>query len=629
MKVNPCSFRVLTVVFAVATSVQAGVESPLVGGERVKPKVADMQSPLRPGAVQIQGFLGQQIDLCITNRVEAQVVEDLLRPFRARQDVNEWRSEFWGKWVTSAIAAYRYTRDPKLKEIIDRAVNGLLDTQAPDGYIGSYPDNGHRKAWDIWGRKYTLLGLLAWYDVTGEKKILDAACRQADFLLGEVGPGKASPFENDMWQGLASSSILEPMALLYRRTGRSEYLEFCEYLIQLWPTPNGPDILRKALADVPVFAMFPGPKPVMKGYGDGGKSKAYEMMSCFEGLAELYRVTGNPTYREAVRKVYDNIENTEITIIGSGSDWERWCDGQRRQTLPWHIGMETCVTATWIKFSAQMLRLTGESRYADEIELATYNALLGAQGEDGTWWTHHSPLAGTKEKAPPQCGMNQNCCVANGPRALMLLPQIAVMSDALGPVINLYGQISAEVELPSGNHVRLEQVSDYPQNAVVQMRVTPEKTEAFVLKLRIPAWSEKTLLTINGRTQSVKPGTYASVRRTWKPGDEVKLTLDLRARLVPAPGDASQVAVTRGPLVLARDQRLESSDIDLPALLKPDRNGFIGATLVTEAKPKNIWMRFDVPLAGAKGAFIPMCDFASTGKTWTKVDKYRVWIPLK
>ena len=113
------------------------------------------------------------------------------------------------------------------------------------------------------------------------------------------------------------------------------------------------------------------------------------------------------------------------------------------------------------------------------------------------------------------------------------------------------------------------------------------------------------------------------------PGDEVKLTLDLRARLVPAPGDASQVAVTRGPLVLARDQRLESSDIDLPALLKPDRNGFIGATLVTEAKPKNIWMRFDVPLAGAKGAFIPMCDFASTGKTWTKVDKYRVWIPLK
>jgi len=552
----------------------------------------------------------------------------LLRPFRERKDVNEWRSEFWGKWITSAIAAYRYNGDPKLKVIIDRAVAGLIDTQTPDGYIGSYPDQGHRKSWDIWGRKYTLLGLLAWYDVTGEKKILEAACRHADFLLSEVGPGKASPFENDRWHGLASSSVLEPMALLYRHTGRPEYLEFCEYLVRRWPDPQGPDILHKALADIPVFAMFPGPKPVVKNYGDGGESKAYEMMSCFEGLTELYRLTGAQTYREAVRKVYDNIDRTEITIIGSGSDWERWCDGRRRQSLPWHSGMETCVTATWIKFSYQLLRLTGDSRYADEIELAACNALLGAQSLDGTWWAGDTPLAGLKRKASLQCGMNMNCCVANGPRALLLLPQLAITRDALGPVVNLYGPMDARVDLPSGRQMRMEQISDYPQSGAVRIRLAPDQPETFTLKLRIPAWSETTSLTVNGRKQKAVPGSYAALARTWRAGDEVALALDMRARLVTAPGDPTHVAVTRGPIVLARDQRLESGDVEAPVALRADRHGFLTGLVKAETKSKDVWLAFQVPLSGKTG-FLPLCDFASAGKTWDRTSQYRVWMPLK
>ena len=187
-------------------------------------------------------------------------------------------------------------------------------------------------------------------------------------MLSEVGPGKAYPFEHRL--GGWASSVIEPMVLLYRRTNRPEYLAFSEYIVSLWAEPKGPDILRKALAETPVFQMFPGPKPTIKEYMDQGLSKAYEMMSCFEGLTELYRVTGKPEYAEGVQKVFKNIRDTEITIIGSGSDWERWCDGRNRQTVPWTMGMETCVTVTWIKLAAQLLRLTGQPAYADEIEVA-------------------------------------------------------------------------------------------------------------------------------------------------------------------------------------------------------------------------------------------------------------------
>ena len=185
-------------------------------GDAVPPRVADVFAPLPSGAVQLGGHLGAQIDLGVRARVAAQNVDELITPFRERRDQWEWRSEFWGKWITSAIAAWRYTGDENLRALDARAVAALTATQTPDGYIGAYPDGGHLQRWDIWGRKYTLLGLLAWNEASGDAAALATARREADFLLGEVGPGRARPFTNDMWNGMASSSVLEPMLLLRR-----------------------------------------------------------------------------------------------------------------------------------------------------------------------------------------------------------------------------------------------------------------------------------------------------------------------------------------------------------------------------------------------------------------------------
>ena len=254
------------------------------------PAPRDPLMPLPYGALKLEGFLGGAIDASIAGGLKAQNIEEVLRPFRERRDVKEWRSEFWGKWITAAIPAWRYSGDEQLHALIVHAVAGLIATQTADGYIGAYPDGGHLQRWDIRGRKYTLLGLLAWHEATGDEAALTAARRQADFLLSEVGPGKASPFTRDMWNGMASGSVLEPMVLLHRRTGEQRYLDFANYLVQAWANPDGPDLLNKALAGTPAYDMFPKPKPVVKGYGDAGKSKAYEMMSNYEGLLELSRL---------------------------------------------------------------------------------------------------------------------------------------------------------------------------------------------------------------------------------------------------------------------------------------------------------------------------------------------------
>lgn len=595
----------------------------VAAAEPVAPVVADRLQFLPPGAVQLEGELGVRIRLGLENRVKAPDLAELVTPFRERRDVTEWRSEFWGKWMTAAASAEQWSQDPALKATMAQAVEALRATQDADGYIGAYTPEHRGERWDWWGRKYVLLGLLGWHEQTGDERALAAARREADTVLAEVQARGAAVFKNDLWGGMAASSILEPMVLLYRRTGDARYREFCGWLMRSWAEPGGPDLVGKAQRGVPVFAMFDGPDPKVDGYWGAGRSKAYEMMSCYEGLLELYRTTGERAFFDAAEKVYRNIADTEITVIGSGSDWERWCDGRARQTLPWRRGIETCVTVTWIKFAGQLLRLTGDSQVADAIELAAYNALLGAQGGDGRWWVHHSPLAGVKERAPEQCDLHQNCCVASGPRGLMLLPQLAVMRDDAGAVVNFYGPARARVPLAGGGEAGLKIEGNYPVGGEVRVAIDVAAPAEFTVQLRIPAWSRRTQVAVNGEAQEgVTAGAYLPLRRTWRAGDVITVTFDLRARQQRAPGELGQVAIVRGPVVLARDARL-GGDIDAPLHLGGEDGSRVALTPKPAPAGANVWMCFEV--TPREGPPVLLCDFASAGNTWTEASRYRVW----
>lgn len=588
--------------------------------DQITPKVSDALAFAPPGSVKFHGWIGEAMATCKTGRMFAQSLPDLINPFAVREEDRMWRGEFWGKWFTSAALAYRYDGDPKLRAILDEAVKGLLATQTPDGGLTTYKAANEFSNWDTWGRKYTLLGLLAYHDLTGEVKALDAARRHADRVLSFFGPGKADIATNGWWTGMAASSILEPMVLLHRRTGERRYLDFAEYIVRSWEGPKGPDLVRKSLADIAVSRMFPGPDPKQKGYMSGGASKSYEMMSCYEGLVELHRVTGKPAYLEAARKVFANIRDTEITIIGSGSSWERWCNGRARQAEPLTEWMETCVTVTWMKFATQLLRLTGDPLYADEIERSAFNSLLATQKDDGTWWSHFSALEGQREPAPEHCKMHQNCCVASGPRGLNLLPALAVMGGKDGPVVNFYEPATVKFK-----EAQLDIKSDYPRGNVVDIAVRPPAAKEFTLSLRIPAWSRATKLEVNGKAVSdIKSGSYARLARNWRTGDRVRLTLDFTVRCEKDPGGSGRVAITRGPVVFALDKRVTKPAAS-SGVIVADASGAVKATAV---KTKSVRMALDVPFdVGGKKAMLRFCDYASSGHTWKEDSTLRVWLP--
>ena len=582
-------------------------------------RVADVLSPIPLSGVHFGGTLGRKLDLCIRNRIFAQDPAKLVEPFRHRTERSCWQNEFWGKWFTSAAAACEYTGNVERRERLHESAQELLATQTPDGYIGNYASGSHLQGWDVWGRKYTLLGLLAAYDLSGDSACLNGARRLADGLLREVGPLASDIVTLGLYRGMPATSVLEPIVKLYRHTGDERYLQFGEYIVERWSSVRGPHLVDKALDGVPVGQRFPVPK---QWWSWENGEKAYEMMSCYTGLLELYRETGWKPALDATARTFESIRDTEINIAGSGSAEECWYGGRALQVEPRGRSMETCVGMSWMQLCCHLLRITGDPRYADEIEKTAYNAWTGAMPPDGSSFAQYSSLEGVRSLGPPQCGMELNCCDANGPRGMMLIPEVAVMQSAAGPAISLYSEGVWRFPLPSGTPCRIEMRTDYPKSGNVDILVEPARPESFALRLRIPQWSEEARATVNGTAVSeVHAGAWTVIEKRWNPGDEVKLHLDLRARVVRASHNGKQyVAIVRGPVTLARDARL-AGDIDAPVSLNSDQDGIV---LLKEIVPPTA-----IETAFATPESLTLCDYASAGNTWDQRSRFRTWMPVE
>ena len=564
-------------------------------------RVNDVFVPAAPESVRITGRLGDKLDRCVAHRILAQDVESVVAPYAAKTETGsaDWRCEYWGKWFTSLTLADAYHSTAATRELCDAAAKALIATAAPDGYLGTRVRAHRLEGWDVWGRKYALLGLMADYDRTHDPAVLEAARRQTDVLIAELGPGRASIADVGEWNGLPASSVLEPVVLLYERTGEEKYLEFAEHIVACWSAPSkrlpaGMRLVQDALG---------GKHPAQM-----CAPKAYEMMSCFEGLCELYRATGKPEYLEATVKLADGIFGEEATLIGVGTHNEVWFHGAKQQTGVVEKPMETCVTVTWMKLCDQLLRLTGEPRYADELEKNLYNGLLGAMMPDGQWWAYFSGLMGVRVPSYVQhADVGLSCCVVNGPRGLLLTPFWAFMQSSDGPVVNLYAPGTAQV-----GPVKLEITGDYPVSDRVEIRVHPATTSEFTLALRIPAWSERTELKVNGEPVPVTPG-YARIHRTWRKGDRIALAFDLRTKLAECNG---QVALKRGPVVLSLDNRLSPA---AAGQLMLDRNPQLKPNPAA-ARSIGAWMAFDV-------GGLTFCDYASAGNAFSEQNTFRTWLP--
>lgn len=577
--------------------------------------------------VKLHGYIGGRIDGCIQNRVKGQNADELTGVFREQKESRTlWASEFWGKWVQGAIASYQYNHDPELYAKIQTSVNQIVSYQTPRGFIGDYVKDIETTGWDVWGRKYTLLGLIKWHRVSGDKKALKAACRLLDYTISQIGPGKKAIYECGYYRGMPPMSILEPVMYLYNDTKNQRYLDFAKYIADADGSAYGPQLIKKC--DVPVSQRFPlSPKDGWWSFENG--QKGYEMMSCYVGFLELYKVTGNKLHFLAARKAYEHVRAEEINITGGACSLECFYEGKRHQTHPAVHTMETCVTFTWMQYAERLLEMTGESLYADDIELTMYNALMASMKADNCQIVKYVPLEGFRREGENQCDIIMNCCNANAPRAFAMIPRVAYRTPSKSRVdVNLYIPSEATLQL-GGQRLVLQQETSYPQDGDVVIKVNPAKACKGTIALRIPAWSKTSSVKVNGEeVKDVKPGTYCTIDRQWKAGDQITLHLDMTAHLLQL---NRFVAIKRGPVVLCRDTRFNDGFVD-ECVTVPNKGGVVA---LTPEKPQDgMWMAFSCKMvrgtyndAAVDTRQIHLCDFASAGSQWNEMERYRVWLP--
>jgi len=357
----------------------------------------DVFTNLPPGAVRLNGPLGNALALTIRNRLKKVNYAHLVDPFRFRREKDGlWRCEFWGKIVRSAIHAWRASGDPELLAMVRGTVADLLSTQTSDGCISSYPAERQLSGWDIWGRKYVLLALVRYDEEIEHSKAVAVACRNMlAHLIGQIEKSGERITYLGEHQGLAASSILGAAVGVYRITGETCFLDFAEKIAASGCSRKH-NVFHAALAGIPP--------------AETGNGKAYELTSCFQGLAALRRLRPDAASERALERYWELVEQYEIFITGIGGlkdmGGEYWDYGKWRQTRN-DTGVmlgETCITTTWVRFSDDLLRSTGNAKVANSLERTFYNGVLGAMKPDGTGWTHGNPtpLAGTafKRSAP-------------------------------------------------------------------------------------------------------------------------------------------------------------------------------------------------------------------------------------
>lgn len=162
------------------------------------------------GDVRLKGRLGERLDAMIARHVADRDVDYITAPFMEKTETKGWwQTEFWGKWMHAAVPYAKLELKngglgvrswsselglengigKELKCKIERGVERILASQEPFGYIGNYPDELRcGEGWDVWGMKYTMMGLLHYYDSTQSQRALDACCRLCDYVIAEIGP---------------------------------------------------------------------------------------------------------------------------------------------------------------------------------------------------------------------------------------------------------------------------------------------------------------------------------------------------------------------------------------------------------------------------------------------------------
>ncbi|MBW4083043.1 glycoside hydrolase family 127 protein [Paenibacillus sp. S150] len=494
------------------------------------------------------------------------------------------------KWLEAVGYSLSISRDPGLEAQADAVIDLIGEAQQPDGYLNTYftiKEPGKRwtnlhECHELYCAGHFIEAAVAYYEATGKAKLLNIMRRMADHIDSVFGPeeGKLKGYDGHQEIELA-------LIKLYRLTGEKKYLELSSFFID--QRGQEPNFLRQEWEARGRLSYWTGTRsssldlsynqahlPVREQSVAVGHSVRAVYM--YAAMADLAALTGDEALSDACVRLWENMTGKQMYITGGIGSTHHGEAFTFDYDLPNDtVYAETCASVGLIFFARRMLELAPDARYADVLERALYNNVLGSMAQDGKHYFYVNPL----EVWPQACSCNPGkhhvkserqgwfgcaCCPPNVARLLTSLNQYiyTVHGDTL--YANLYIGSTLNLKL-GGTGVAVSQQSNYPWEGTVTLTVNPAAAGEFGIALRIPSWSSGAEIRVNG--VQLQPGGaleqgYCVIRRVWSAGDIIELQLPMEAHRVYAHpelrADAGRTAIQRGPLVYC----LESADNGAP-----------------------------------------------------------------
>ena len=511
------------------------------------------------------------------------------------------------KWIEAAGHSLATHPDRKLERTLDGVIDLIEAAQEPDGYmVTGFIIKDRNQRWKNLrdGHELYMIGhmteaAVACYRATGKRKLLDVVCRAVDNAATVLGRGKGKK------RGYPGHEEIElALVKLYRATGRARYLRFARYFIDergrrpYYFDTEDPKHRHAHLGSRWLYCQ--AHEPVREQTEAVGH--AVRAMYLYSGMADVAVETGDKALVAACKRIWKSATRKRMYVTGGvGSSASAGEAFTHDYELPNEIAYtETCASIGLIFFARRMLELDVDSDYADVMERALYNGALSGISLDGQGFFYSNPLV-----AWPGSGIDGHratrrmpwigcaCCPPNILRLLTSLGNYIYTQTTRELFVHLYVGGRAEVEL-AGQKVVVEQKTQYPWKEKVVLRVRPQKPAEFTVSLRIPGWCKGAALKVNGKVVRLGPMTtqgYARIKRLWKRGDRIELTLPMPAeRVYPNPKirHTAGVALQRGPMVYCLEQvdnGADLSEIVLPRSAKlragTDAKLFGGVPVIT------------------------------------------------
>jgi len=504
------------------------------------------------GAIKPEGWLRLQLQAQVTG-LTGHLDEVYPNVVGAR---NAWLGgdgDAWERgpyWIDGLLPLAYILDDEDLKVKAQVWVEAILGSQKEDGYFGPDTDRDpepglqRNNSHDWWPKMVALKIIKQYYMATRDSRVIPFLDKYFRYQLKML---PKFPLDNwTFWGAQRGGDNLEIVLWLYNLTGE-------KYLLEL-----GELIHSQSTKWSQIFY-------------DGEMLRTQNSMHCVnlgQGFKEpviYYQQSKDPKLLEAMRRgekvIHDYLGLP--TGLWAGDELINYGDPTR--------GSELC-TAVEMMFSLEeMLRITGDTHWADYLERVAYNALPTQATDDFTarqYFQQTNQIECTRNTmrnfSTPHDDTDQvfgilngyPCCTTNMHQGWPKFTQnLWYATDDGGLAALVFAPSTVEAEVADGVRVSVSEETFYPFDEEIRLTVSfPDKKVKgayFPIKFRIPSWCENPVVEVNGEVtgQVCSAGDVVSLRRNWKKGDVITVKLPMKISCGEWYDRAA--VVERGPLVYA------------------------------------------------------------------------------